>query len=78
MVAAADGSPTLMSAVTRGRYGVLAVFDGELAREDTAHAGLVEVGEHGARDGVGDGAALVRRAVVDCLGHPQVDRKSVV
>ncbi len=33
MVADDDGSPTLISAVTKGPYGVLAVFDGDLPRE---------------------------------------------
>lgn len=40
MVAAADGSATLMAAVVEGRYGVLAVFAGDLDRELSERCGV--------------------------------------
>ncbi len=40
MVAAADGSPTLMAAVTDGRYSVVALFTGQLERELSRRSGV--------------------------------------
>ncbi len=40
MVAAIDGSPTLMTGVVKGRYAVLAVFAGDLSRELAERCGV--------------------------------------
>ncbi len=40
LVATADGSPTLMTALTQDRYGVLALYAGDLGRELSERSGI--------------------------------------